>query len=195
MLRTIYNSIRSPTFPILRFPFRTMPQTMTPNPRVIALCITLFLASASITLSLKTSSHHHNRNPSSWLPSLHRPSTSKNHRPSKDHSSPKLAYATFLAADIEHPNKDGDEDEGSEEKDNEDGYFLGTRVLAYQLLHSKTAGTNQSIPFLVLCTKDVSKRKRERLKKDGATVVVVEKLEARWVTPNIGMLCTATLLR
>ncbi|EMC91306.1 glycosyltransferase family 8 protein, partial [Baudoinia panamericana UAMH 10762] len=52
--------------------------------------------------------------------------------------------------------------------------------MAYQLLHSKSAGTNNSIPFLVLCTEDVKRSKRVRLKKDGATVIIVEKVESDW---------------
>ena len=78
-------------------------------------------------------------------------------------------------------------DEESEAKgDYDDGYYLGTRVLAYQLMHSRTAGTNNSIPFLVMCTEDVSKRKRDRLAKDGATIVLVEKLKEEWVKPASG---------
>ncbi|KAF1355361.1 nucleotide-diphospho-sugar transferase, partial [Delphinella strobiligena] len=68
--------------------------------------------------------------------------------------------------------------------DNDDGYYVSARVMIYQLLHSPTAATNTSIPFLVLCTTDVSPRKRARLASDGATVIVVDKLAADWVHPS-----------
>ncbi|OCK77894.1 glycosyltransferase family 8 protein, partial [Lepidopterella palustris CBS 459.81] len=68
----------------------------------------------------------------------------------------------------------------------EDGYFVSARVLAYQLLHSPTVRGNISIPFLVLVTEDVSQRKRDRLTRDGATVIQVEKLYSEWITPRQG---------
>ncbi|QIW96273.1 hypothetical protein AMS68_001791 [Peltaster fructicola] len=54
-------------------------------------------------------------------------------------------------------------------------YFQSTRVMLYQLLHSDFAG---DIPVLVLVTKDVAQKDRARLKKDGAHVVPIEKIEA-----------------
>ncbi|KAK5693696.1 hypothetical protein LTR97_010265 [Elasticomyces elasticus] len=144
---------------------------MNTNPRTIALCIALFLTSAFITYTVRTS--HHSTS-SSWLPSLY---TTNHDVPQHIITPPKVAYATFLAANTHENSKEDIPDE-------EDGYFVGTRVLAYQLLHSKTVGTNLSIPFLVLCTRDVKKSKRDQLKKDGATVVLVEKLNADWVHPG-----------
>ncbi|QIW97676.1 hypothetical protein AMS68_003194 [Peltaster fructicola] len=75
-------------------------------------------------------------------------------------------------------------DDTQEVPDDQDGYFVATRVLGYQLLHSKTAGTNSSIPFVVMCTSDVSERKRARLEKDGAKVIVVEGLSSTWMKPG-----------
>ncbi|KAK1081370.1 hypothetical protein LTR33_004741 [Friedmanniomyces endolithicus] len=118
---------------------------MNTNPRTIALCIALFLASAFVTYTLRIGQH--SATSGRWLPAVSHTRAHNQHIV----STPKVAYATFLAANT-HP--EGEED----------------------LLHSRTAGTNLSIPFLVLCTRDVSKRKRDRLKKDGATVVLVEKL-------------------
>jgi len=149
---------------------------MTANPRTVALCIALFLASALVTLSLK-SSHH----ASTWLPSV-RPGKGSSAQSSKHIATPRVAFATFLAANA-NPDRKATDEESEAFNDDDDGYFLGTRVLAYQLLHSKTAGTNNSIPFIIMCTADVSKRKRDRLKKDGATIILVEKLSAEWVTP------------
>ncbi|TKA39509.1 hypothetical protein B0A54_10065 [Friedmanniomyces endolithicus] len=51
-----------------------------------------------------------------------------------------------------------------------------TRVLAYQLLHSGTAGTVLSIPLLVFCTRAVSKRKRERLEMEDRQRDLLPKL-------------------
>jgi alpha-N-acetylglucosamine transferase len=143
------------------------------NPRTIALWITAFLASVLIFSTLRSSYRH-----ASWLPSLpksHALSNAKANANKDLQPAPKVAFATFLAA----PTGDSDD----QEDDDKDGYFVGTRVLAYQLLHSRSAGTNSSLPFLVLCTPEVSERKRKQLKKDGATVVVVEKLGTEWVHP------------
>ncbi|KAK4561068.1 hypothetical protein LTR86_005023 [Recurvomyces mirabilis] len=82
---------------------------------------------------------------------------------------PTIAYATFLPAT-------GNENEGDPRPLQDDGPFTSARLLAYQLLHSQTVGTNTSIPFLILCTRNLLKAKRERLKKDGATVILVEDL-------------------
>lgn len=144
--------------------------------KTTALCIFLFLASALITLSFQSP---HSTTTSSRL--THRPnSNSKSHDPPHAHppAGPKVAFATFLSG-----NAGQDPDDPSVD-DNIDGYYLSARVLTYQLLHSTTAGTNNSIPFLVVCTTDVSARKRSRLAADGATVILVEKLEAGWVHPG-----------
>jgi len=149
---------------------------MAANPKTIALCIFLFLASALITLSLKSTTSHHRTSPNTWLPSI-RPGKGSGSKSPSSIQAPKVAFATFLAGNA---NPDANPND-----DNDDGYFLGTRVLAYQLLHSRSAGTNSSIPFLVVCTKDVTKRKRDKLRKEGATVIVVDKLQADWVHPGV----------
>ncbi|KXT09992.1 hypothetical protein AC579_3972 [Pseudocercospora musae] len=146
---------------------------MTTNPKTIGLCIFLFLASALITLSLK-SPHHNNQH---WLPTQRQGPKYAGQTRLRTH---KVAFATFIAGNA-NPDKKQTDEESAAINDADDGYFQGARVLAYQLLHSKSAGTNNSIPFLVVCTKDVSKRKRERLKKDGATIILIEKLEQDWV--------------
>ena len=79
----------------------------------------------------------------------------------------KLAYATFLTATT--ANLDDPDDE-------HDLYFVATRILAWQILHSSVTRTNRSIPFLVLVTEDISTSKRERLELDGAEVVPIEYL-------------------
>ncbi|KAL9073913.1 MAG: hypothetical protein Q9157_004559 [Trypethelium eluteriae] len=79
----------------------------------------------------------------------------------------RLAYATFLTATMANLDDPNDE---------HDLYFIATRILAWQILHSPVTATNRSIPFLVLVTEDISESKRERLTMDGATVVPVEYL-------------------
>jgi len=138
---------------------------MLPSGRIIALCIFLFLASALISISAR-SSHP------AW-PSLFHASP----RPIPTSSYSKVAFATFLAGDP-HNNNDTDTRYGY------DGYYLGARVLTYQLLHATATRTNHSIPFLVLVTSDVSQRKRARLAQDGATVILTDKLDADWVKPG-----------
>lgn len=128
------------------------------NAKTVSFCILLFLASSLITFSARSSFS---------AGSLQR------HRPGSSHhghigNSAKVAFATFLAADSNLA-------QGAS-NDEDDGHFLSARVLAYQLLYSSTASTNTTIPFLVLCTKDLSATKRDRLRKDGATVVVVDNI-------------------
>ncbi|RFU35353.1 hypothetical protein B7463_g986, partial [Scytalidium lignicola] len=65
-------------------------------------------------------------------------------------------------------------------KNENDFYYLATRTLGYQLLHDTATRCNSSIPFLVLVTSDVPSAKRDRLAKDGATVVQVEDVPLPW---------------
>jgi len=88
------------------------------------------------------------------------------------------AYVTLLT-----PNPKLDND--SSIPDSEDEYFIGTRVLAYQLLHQPSIKSNTSISFIVICTNDVKESMIERLRQDGATVVVVEKLRQEWMKPGL----------
>ncbi|USW57468.1 Putative glycosyl transferase, family 8, nucleotide-diphospho-sugar transferase [Septoria linicola] len=143
------------------------------NPKTVSLCIFLILASALVTLTLKSNRPHQQ-----WQPSQRKSSAAYSQQVILQ--THKVAYATFLAGSTSGDHRATDEESAAID-DADDGYYLGARVLAYQLLHSKSAGTNNSIPFLVVCTRDVSKRKRDRLKKDGATIVLVEKLQQDWV--------------
>ena len=54
------------------------------------------------------------------------------------------AFSAFLAA----PSQETQED-------NDDLYYVGTRMLIYQLLHDPKTCTNNSYPFVVMVTKDV----------------------------------------
>jgi alpha-N-acetylglucosamine transferase len=75
----------------------------------------------------------------------------------------------------------------SDEDLSHDNYFMATRILGYRLMHDPQTKTQRHIPFVVLCTQDVSEAKRARLKKDGATVITVEGLyaENRWISKQI----------
>ena len=75
---------------------------------------------------------------------------SRNYAPSSSplKSTPphRYAFSAFLAA----PAEESDDD-------NEDHYFVGTRMMIYQLLHDPQTRTNNSYPFLVMVTVDVSR--------------------------------------
>jgi alpha-N-acetylglucosamine transferase len=146
---------------------------MATNPRNIALFVFLFLGSALVTLTVKSSNWHTLNGPG-----RHGASYNLNRV-----ASPRVAYATFLAANA-NPDKKETDAESEAINDADDGYYLGARVLAYQLLHSRTAGMNESIPFIVICTEDVPLRKRAQLAKDGALIKVVDRLEADWIHPG-----------
>ncbi|CAK3997254.1 glycosyltransferase family 8 [Lecanosticta acicola] len=89
----------------------------------------------------------------------------------------KLAYATFLANDDSADRDDGDI--------NADKYFVGTRILTYQLLHAPETKSTQDIPFIVLVNKHVSEAKRERLRQDGAIVWEPEPIDPKWIKTEI----------
>lgn len=139
------------------------------SPRFAAISIAVFLILSIIALSFRSTTYTSTPHSPSKIGKTHLSTHSNDHL-----SRPRHAFATFLAG------KPGSSDD---DRDEDDGYYLSARVLIYQLLHSPTAGTNSSIPFLVLVTPDVSPRKRARLTLDGAIVVPVEKLSAEWVHP------------
>lgn len=81
---------------------------------------------------------------------------------------PEYAIATFLTGK-------------SSSSDDQDLYFIATRVLTYQLLHAnETRCHDPTIPFIVMVTSNVSKKKRDQLVSDGATVRHVEDIPLRW---------------
>ncbi|PSK55360.1 hypothetical protein B9Z65_2749 [Elsinoe australis] len=130
----------------------------TQTPRPMILYLSLFLLSALLT----------------WT--FHRPPS-----PSRPPSgTPRLAFATFLGPNT-NPSAASTDAQSAALHDTDDGYFLGVRVLTYQLLHSPITASNLSIPFVVLTTPEVSPRKRDRLRADGATVVTVPRFENGWM--------------
>lgn len=65
-------------------------------------------------------------------------------------------------------------------------YFVATRILCYQLLHCPELRAKRPSQFLVLVTEGVPQKERDRLGKDGATVIAVEYLREGWVVPTLG---------
>ena len=104
------------------------------------------------------------------------PSSVTSSTPSLESNSP-YAYVTLLAPNPKLDNKTLPDDE--------DEYFVGTRVLAYQLLHAPRTGSNTSIPFVVLATPDISESKLQRLREDGAIVKVIERISESWMKPGL----------
>ncbi|KJK63139.1 Glycogenin belongs the GT 8 family and initiates the biosynthesis of glycogen [Aspergillus parasiticus SU-1] len=85
----------------------------------------------------------------------------------------KYAFATIITG------------EGDTETEVKDAYFIATRLLTYQLLHSpQTQSRSGHIPFLVLVTEDIPQEQRDILAKEGATVISAETLEREWIHPK-----------
>jgi len=83
----------------------------------------------------------------------------------------KVVYMTYLAQSNNEP-----------AEDNDDRYFIATRMLGYQLMHAPATSTNTSIPFHVIVPPSMRQSKREQLRRDGAVVTEVELIEpARWM--------------
>ncbi|KAF2123949.1 glycosyltransferase family 8 protein [Dothidotthia symphoricarpi CBS 119687] len=89
------------------------------------------------------------------------------------HKSNNYAYAAFLAAPSEITHDAPDED---------DMYFVNTRMLIYQALYAPATRTVNSYPFVVLVTPDVTQSKRQRLEADGAQVIEAPKLALKHST-------------
>lgn len=84
----------------------------------------------------------------------------------------KYAYATLLAADSSHPD---------DPSNLHDDYFIATRLLGYQIMHAPETRSKE-YPFIVLATQGVHANKIDRLRRDGAIVIVVDRVEKpHWV--------------
>lgn len=63
----------------------------------------------------------------------------------------------------------------------DDSYFIATRVLTHQLLHSNATKCDpDNITFIVLCSETVSREQKDILRDDGATVVEVRDVPVNW---------------
>lgn len=128
-----------------------------------------YILLAAIALATIAKLHHFQGTKTHQKPaqkSLH-PHATKATSPAKQEEAAQspFAFVAFLAQNFQHKEF---------EDDNEDIYFYSTRLMGYQLMHNPETRSNTSIPFVVLATKGVSERKRARLRKDGATVIVVD---------------------
>jgi alpha-N-acetylglucosamine transferase len=92
--------------------------------------------------------------------------------PAEEHGArPRYAFVTLLSSttvDLSKP-------------DDDDVYFVGARLLTYQLLHAPETRSQGDVPFVVAVTADVPQSKRMRLVADGAQVIEVERLSADWI--------------
>ena len=89
------------------------------------------------------------------------------------------AFVAFLQDHYKHENKTDNDD---------DDYFVATRVLGYQLMHAPKTKSNSSIPFVVVCTPRVYDSKKERLAKDGAIIVDVDYVaKPDWIESDGGL--------
>jgi alpha-N-acetylglucosamine transferase len=57
-------------------------------------------------------------------------------------------------------------------------------MLAYQLLHDPITRTTNNIPFVVLVSAGVKQEYRDRLTKDGATIIEVKPVKIDWIKPG-----------
>lgn len=63
----------------------------------------------------------------------------------------------------------------------DDAYLNATRLLTYQFLHAPDTGIDsKTCTFLVACSSTLSVAHKERLQKDGATVVEVDDVPVNW---------------
>ncbi|KAE8396505.1 hypothetical protein BDV23DRAFT_177503 [Aspergillus alliaceus] len=128
----------------------------------ISMIITLGTLRERIPSISKPIVSHHDTATSSPSPTPPSPATTE---PPAAKPKPKYAFATIITG------------EGDVESDVKDAYFTATRLLTYQLLYGpQTKSRAGNIPFLVLVTKDVPQEQRDRLVKDGATVIPAESL-------------------
>ncbi|MCJ1445954.1 MAG: hypothetical protein MMC23_006459 [Stictis urceolatum] len=87
-------------------------------------------------------------------------------------SVPTYAFATFLTGPSIRT-----------ETDDDDVYYVATRLLVYQLLHDPGKRTRNGYPVVVAVTEDVAAHKRDRLTRDGAIVMQVPKIDSDWIHP------------
>ncbi|KAF2094691.1 glycosyltransferase family 8 protein [Rhizodiscina lignyota] len=63
----------------------------------------------------------------------------------------------------------------------DDAYFNATRLLTYQFLHAPdTKIDTKTCTFLVVCSSTVPVSHKQRLQKDGATIVEVDDVPVKW---------------
>ncbi|KAF1994480.1 glycosyltransferase family 8 protein [Amniculicola lignicola CBS 123094] len=89
----------------------------------------------------------------------------------------KLAYVSWLSSTVA----------GKDNEDlDKDLYFIGTRILVWQLLHYYKTKT-KNIDVVIITTPDVSQSRIDRLRKDGAIVKPIEFVHGHndsWLQPE-----------
>ncbi|KAF2769632.1 nucleotide-diphospho-sugar transferase [Teratosphaeria nubilosa] len=85
------------------------------------------------------------------------------------------AYATFYSPRTEVDNVPMEQDE----------YFQAIRTLIYQTVHDKQTKSEHGYPMIVVISPDVSAEKQERMRRDGATVMVATNPDPGWVVTTI----------
>ncbi|OJD33249.1 glycosyltransferase family 8 protein [Diplodia corticola] len=96
-----------------------------------------------------------------------------NNRPSRQ------IYATYLTA----PSADQSVTSQPHGFGDDDPYFVGVRLLNYQLRHAPETRTRRGLPFVVFVTPAVEHAKRSVLLAEGADVVEIAHLGADWIHP------------
>lgn len=91
-----------------------------------------------------------------------------------------VAYLTMFTETVKV--QEGETDYSYED----DIYFIGLRMLTYQLVHAPETRTRRNIPFIIMVTADVSMSKREQLEKDGAIISPVATITDGfdWINPG-----------
>ncbi|KAL7933942.1 nucleotide-diphospho-sugar transferase [Trichoderma chlorosporum] len=65
-----------------------------------------------------------------------------------------------------------------------DKYYFAVRLLIYQLVHDGRTRALNGAPVIVLVTEDVPLKRREMMKRDGASVLVVDSITRKWIQPK-----------
>jgi len=99
----------------------------------------------------------------------------------------KLAFAAFLGVSQVGTAghlittliqcKQGWSPDNQEKINDEDSYYISVRILTYQFLHDPMTKTDPDIPFLVLTMPEVDDWKKDQLRRDGATVIPIERTD------------------
>ncbi|KAH8745607.1 nucleotide-diphospho-sugar transferase [Hyaloscypha sp. PMI_1271] len=149
-------------------------QPPTATSQILSYCWRKFRLISSVTLSIALIYLFF---PSTIYPSTTTPATVPTNNLQSHHS--KYAYCSFLAPYAKGQGQATGADLGSE-----DHYLVGTRMLIYQLLHDPITRTQKNIPFVVLVTTDVPQQDRDRLTRDGATIIEVSPIKIGWIKPG-----------
>lgn len=86
-------------------------------------------------------------------------------------SNQRHAFATLLAGIADPDDRPINDDD--------DGYFMSTRVMVYQLLHAANTSVPAAIDVVVFATPYVPNHQLERLERDGAKVIVVDPITTK----------------